>query len=163
MEALKHFPTKEHLERQEVIREALTWMGTPFMHEARVKGVGCDCGRFLIAIYSSLGHMENYEPYRVPVAWHLHSEAPGFDPEMYIRQIKRFAREIEGPPAPGDIAMFWWGKAYSHSGIVIEWPNKMIHCFFIAGVQLVDAQIDPYLKRFLSNHPPRFFTVWGKP
>ena len=138
MEALKTVPKTEHLERQEVIREALSWTGTKFMHEARVKGVGADCGRFLIGVFVQTRLMEDYEPARVPVAWHLHADSPTFDPDMYVRQIKRFSHEIAGPPLPGDIALFWWGKAYSHSGIVIDWPHQMIHCFFINGVQLVD-------------------------
>ena len=37
---------------QERVRsEALTWLGTPYHHQGRVKGVGVDCGQILIAIY----------------------------------------------------------------------------------------------------------------
>ena len=159
---LKALSIAEHQSRQEVIREALTWNGTPFMHEARVKNVGVDCGRFLIAVYSKCGLMPDYEPERVPVAWHLHSDAPGFNPDMYLEQIRNYASEISGVPLPGDIAMFWWGRAYSHSGIVVDWPTQAIHCFFIKGVQWVDPARDPYLKRYISAHPPRFFSPWRK-
>lgn len=26
-----------------IVAEALTWLGTPYRHQASVKGVGCDC------------------------------------------------------------------------------------------------------------------------
>lgn len=161
MEALKDLGIPEHLARQELIREALTWLGTPFKWEARVKGAGCDCGRFLIACHVAAGLMPEYEPPRCSVQWHLHKDAPSFDLGMYVRQIASFAPEIPGPPLPGDIAVFWWGHAYSHSAIVIKWPTELVHCFFVRGVQLVDARRDPYLKRFVSLHPPRFFSVWN--
>lgn len=162
METLKAFTAKEHLERQETIREALTWLGTPFMHEARVKGAGCDCGRFLIACYSVAGVVPDYEPPAIAEQWHLHKDAVNFDPEFYLREIQKLAREILEPPDPGDLALFWWGHAYSHSAIVISWPTQLVHCFFVRGVQLVDASIDPYLRRFVDTHSPRFFTPWDK-
>jgi cell wall-associated NlpC family hydrolase len=149
--------------RAAVIAEAKTWIGTPFKHESRIKGAGCDCGEFLIACYSAAGLMPDYNPPHVPEQWHLHKDAPGFDPEMYLRQIEKFAHEIPANPGPGDIAMFWWGHAYSHSAIVVRWPTELVHCFFVAGVQFVNAEIDPYLKRFRWAHPPRFFSVFGPP
>jgi len=45
----------EELERQLVIKEALTWLSTPFHHEAMIKGAGVDCGMFLAAVYRVAG------------------------------------------------------------------------------------------------------------
>ncbi len=34
-------------QRAAIVKEALTWLGTPFVYGACVKQVGVDCGRFL--------------------------------------------------------------------------------------------------------------------
>ena len=47
---------------QERVRsEALTWLGTPYHHQGRVKGVGVDCGQILISIYEKAGILPNGE------------------------------------------------------------------------------------------------------
>lgn len=33
----------ELVSRQEIVNEARSWVGTPFMHQGTVKGFGCDC------------------------------------------------------------------------------------------------------------------------
>ena len=37
--------------REAVIREAKSWIGTPFHHAARIKGAGVDCLMLLAEIY----------------------------------------------------------------------------------------------------------------
>ena len=41
--------------RQEVVREAREWLGTPFHHQAREKGVGTDCGGLVGGVAVALG------------------------------------------------------------------------------------------------------------
>lgn len=33
------------------VAEALTWLGTPYHQQGRVKGVGVDCGTLLCEVY----------------------------------------------------------------------------------------------------------------
>ena len=35
----------------EAVQEALTWLGTPYHHQGRVKGVGVDCGTLICEVY----------------------------------------------------------------------------------------------------------------
>ena len=37
-----------------VVTEARSWMGTPFQHQARVKGVGVDCAGLIIGVAHAL-------------------------------------------------------------------------------------------------------------
>jgi hypothetical protein len=161
MHQLQALSVNEHLQRQEVIREALSWLGTKFQHEACVKGVATDCGRFPLAVFGACGFGEaaKYKPPRVPIQWHMHKDAPGFDPEMYVRQLLLFTEEVTGP-YPADLALFWWGHAYAHSVIVIDWPTQAIHCTEAGGVVLVDPSRDPGARKWRSLHPPRFFSAW---
>jgi hypothetical protein len=132
------------------------------MWEARVKNVGTDCGRFIVGVFAHAGLIEPFSTPHLPIQWHLHNTAPGFDPESYVREITRYAPEIYTEPLPGDIAVFWWGHAYAHAAIVIDWPTKLIHCTEAGGVQLVDGTRDPYARKYRFTHPPRFFSYWGR-
>lgn len=36
----------------QAVAEAITWLGTPYHHQGRVKGVGVDCGTLLCEVYA---------------------------------------------------------------------------------------------------------------
>ena len=52
----------------DIIREARSWIGTPWHHNQRCKGAGVDCVQFIAALAQSqgldIGKLENY--YRTP-------------------------------------------------------------------------------------------------
>jgi len=54
--------------RGEVIIEARRWLGTPFMHQARVQGVGVDCAGLIVCVARACGLLDvDYQGYgRVP-------------------------------------------------------------------------------------------------
>lgn len=41
--------------KADIIAEARTWIGTPFRHQGRIKGVGVDCAGFLIGVGRAVG------------------------------------------------------------------------------------------------------------
>lgn len=107
--------------RAAVVAEAKTWIGTPFHHAARVKGAGVDCLMLLAEVYERAGVTATRinPPFYVP-DWHLHRDA-----ERYLEGLLRYACPID-VPASGDIALFRFGRTYSHGAIVTEWP-QLIH------------------------------------
>lgn len=40
---------------QDVVDEAVSWTGTPFAHQQRIKGVGVDCANFIAAVAEATG------------------------------------------------------------------------------------------------------------
>ncbi|MBL0320066.1 MAG: hypothetical protein IPP74_12385 [Alphaproteobacteria bacterium] len=40
---------------QKIISQARTWLGTPFHHQARLKGKGCDCLGLIVGVADELG------------------------------------------------------------------------------------------------------------
>ena len=58
--------------REQVLAEALEWLGTPHRNFARSKGAGVDCGLFLAEVYERAGVMPHVEPVPYPADWHLH-------------------------------------------------------------------------------------------
>lgn len=41
--------------RKQIVDEARTWLGTPFHHQARIKGVGVDCAGVIAGTANALG------------------------------------------------------------------------------------------------------------
>ena len=143
----------EHEQRRAVVAEALSWVGTPYHHAARVKGAGADCGLLLAAVYEAAGVLPRVDPGAYPHDWMLHR-----DEERYLELVQAHAREIEGPPQPGDTAVWRFGRTYSHGALVLEWP-QIVHAFLPAGEVVVD---DALANQALASRPVRFFSPWGE-
>lgn len=145
-------------ERAALIREALTWRGTPFRWECCIKGVGADCGRFIAGAANNAG-IRNIDIAKLPrmsAQWFLHKSD-----ESYVHIIEQFAREIHlkpgDNPKPGDIVVVQVGKDWGHSALVMAWP-KIIgaatqHCVTIWN----DINTSPQY----MNRRKRFFSFWG--
>jgi len=122
-------------QQQAVVSEAMTWVGTPYHRGAKIKGVGVDCGQFLIGVFEGAGYLQPGEcdPGYYPHEIHLHRAE-----ERYLEWILKFCTKVQNPQ-PGDIAMFRFGQSSSHSAIVIEWP-KVIHSYVRMGVVVSSAE-----------------------
>lgn len=58
--------------RDRVLTEALSWQGTPWHHQGRVKGVGVDCLMFLAEVYERAGVIPHADPGNYARDWHMH-------------------------------------------------------------------------------------------
>ncbi len=138
-----------------ILSEAISWIGTPFHHEARVKGAGVDCAMLLAEVYERAGLIGRIEIPHYPPDWHLHRDA-----ERFLERIVAHAREIAGPPngpdpLAGDVALFRYGRCFSHGAIVSAWP-RVVHANFLArAVTWGDATREP-----LAGRAVKFFTVF---
>ena len=141
----------EREQRSFVVAEAVSWLGTPYHHAARIKGAGVDCGQLVAACFEAAGVIPPLEIPAYPGDWCLHRGE-----ELYLDQALRHAREIEGPPQPGDVAIFRYGRAFSHGSVVVEWP-LVVHAYVGLGVVLEDA----IANQNLASRPVRFFSPWS--
>jgi cell wall-associated NlpC family hydrolase len=140
--------------REGVVAEAISWIGTPFHHAARVKGGpgergGVDCLMLLAEVYERAGVMRHIEPPFYVPDWHLHQIA-----ERYLEGLLGYAREVTEPQS-GDVALFRFGRTFSHGAIVTTWP-RLIHAYWAIGVVWGDATLHP-----LKGRPVRFFTPFA--
>jgi cell wall-associated NlpC family hydrolase len=132
-------------ERQAVVAEAKTWIGTPYRGWAQIKGSkgGVDCGMLLKAVFQACGlipqgNLNIAMDYSLQVAQHKPDKT-------YFGIVERFTHEIpESEVKPGDVALFKLGHAYAHGGIVIEWP-VIVHALAHGGVRLANADTHPKL------------------
>jgi len=135
--------------RQAIISEAESWIGTPFHHEAMVKGAGVDCGMLLVAAYRAAGLLPEFTPEHYALQWHLHRTR-----EQYLEYLAQFGGEIpEGEEGPGDVVIWKLGRAYSHAAIITAWP-EIIHS--LAGQGVVRDRADLLLR--LQGRPRKFFS-----
>jgi NlpC/P60 family putative phage cell wall peptidase len=135
--------------RSAIVAEARTWIGTPFHHQGRVKGAGVDCLMLLAEVFERAGAAQHVDPPFYVPDWHMHRDA-----ERYLEGLLGYAREIEARPQPGDIALFRFGRTFSHGAIVTDWP-RLIHAYWQIGVVWGDVTLYP-----LAGRPARFFSVF---
>ncbi len=137
--------------RLAVVEEARGWLGTPYHHMGRVKGGGTDCLMLLAEVYERAGVVGHVDVPFYPPDWNLHR-----DVERYAEGLLAYAREVSGPPEPGDIALFKFGRCFAHGAITVEWP-KIIHAYVGLGVVYGDACRLP-----LAGRPVRFFSRFAE-
>jgi cell wall-associated NlpC family hydrolase len=153
--------TLERAQRAAVVRIARQWIGTPYHHRAMLKGVAADCVTFILATYQDAGllgamALPDYSP-----QWHLNQGG-----ELYLEALAGRFVEIPGPPQPGDLVLWRFGRSFSHGAIAIEWP-LVIHALWGACVQLDDASRANRLTTVGLGEPgqgkprpTRFFSYW---
>ena len=109
-------------ERLRLVEIAHSWLGTPWHHEARIKGAGVDCLQLLIAVYVEAGLIDDIHPDPYASDWHLHRDEP-----RYLEGLLGYCDPVDDP-LPGDIVMFKYGRQAAHGAIVIDWPT-IIHAW----------------------------------
>ena len=130
-------------ERTAVVAEAMSWAGTPWHHQARVKGAGVDCANLVIAAYHNAGMIDDIDPGNYPRDWHIHR-----DEERFLTFVPSFAVEIgEGEVGPGDLVLFRIGRVFSHGAIVTTWPQGVHASIKSRSVVLCDFDRDVELTR----------------
>lgn len=141
--------------RADIVREARSWLLTPYHPNARVKGVGVDCLTLVVEVLERTGVIEHLEIGHYPNDYHLHSAE-----EIWKPAVELYARPMELPPAripkPGDLVLYRIAKIFNHNAIVIEWPT-VIHAVMQQGVFLADAEKDAGL---LSCPERAVFSLW---
>ncbi len=120
-----------------------SWVGTPFHHNQRVKGAGVDCANFLIAVYSELGLIHEFDPGYYPPDWMMHRSR-----ERFEEVLSRYARRVYSP-LPGDAGVVKVGRTFSHGFI------------YMGGAEIVHARINaPVGKGSLYSFDGRDVHFW---
>lgn len=110
-------------QRDNILQAARAWIGTPYHHRARVLGAGCDCLMLIVEAYTAAGLL----PIHLPIPEYPPDIMFHSDDSSYIDAVLSYCDEVEAP-RPGDLALWKFGKTFSHGGIVSSWP-KIIHAY----------------------------------
>lgn len=140
----------------DVVAEALSWLGTPYHHCAGIKGTGVDCAMLLLRVFQAVGVVDAaVQPDPYPPDWHMHRSE-----ERLLTFVERYADKVaDGEEQPGDVALFHVGRCIAHGGIYIG-DGLMVHADLNAG-QVERFEVDRWKPRLNSrDHEPRLAGFW---
>lgn len=124
--------------RRAIVAEVVSWEGTPYHHEAKVKNHGVDCAQLPNIVYSEVGLIDYFEPPHYPHDWMMNNSH-----ELYMEFVERFGvLRPDGEAAkPGDFVLWEYGLCYAHGMIVLDWPLCM-HAQWRSKVERIDVSVD---------------------
>ncbi len=114
-----------------IAKAAREWLGTPHINNAKVKGIGVDCGMLLIASAEDAGVIEKDSVKVKPYSneWHLHR-----DEEWFRSYVEQFCDKVEDLQI-GDFLLYQYGRCISHGAVYIG-NNTVVHAVVDRGVIL---------------------------
>ncbi len=131
--------------RDQIVAEARSWIGTPYRHQASLRGVGCDCLGLVRGVWrATLGA----EPEAAPPYARDWAEAAG--EEAFARAARRHLVEIARDEfMPGDVLLFRYAMRYpaKHAAIASA-PDRMIHAH--DGAAVAEVAIAAWWRRRLA-------------
>ncbi|MBT9165863.1 MAG: hypothetical protein DDT25_00525 [Chloroflexi bacterium] len=131
-----------------IVLEAKSWVGTPYHPGGRIKGVGVDCAMLLAEVYERAGVVPRIDPGTYPPDFGQHRGE-----ERFKHWLEKHGTLVEDP-MPGDVALFRFGRCYSHGAIMIG-GGQLVHAVLRDGMVSI-GQID---SSDLSDRPVLFYRV----
>ena len=129
----------------DIVAEARGWIGTPYRHQASLKGVGCDCLGLVRGVWRAL---YGDEPERAPAYSPDWAEATKRETlaEAGMRHLAPVTRD---DMQPGDILMFRWreGLPAKHAAILTV-DALMVHAH--DGAAVTEVAFAPWWRRRLA-------------
>ncbi len=131
--------------RQEIIAAALNWRGTPYQHQASLRGVGADCLGLIRGVWREVIGPEPEDPPGYGPGW---AEMGGG--EALAEAARRHLSEI--PPTEyrdGDVLLFRWraGLPAKHAGIAAP-GGAMVHAQ--EGAAVAEIVLSPWWRRRIA-------------
>jgi NlpC/P60 family putative phage cell wall peptidase len=133
------------VESTEILASAREWLGTPWRHQGRLKGIAVDCGGLILGVGRELGLLD-------------------FDTSAYGRipdgqQLRALCEQhlLAKPVAdavPGDVLLMRFTRHPQHLAIVGDRgePYSLIHAYADAGA-CVEHGADPkWLRRIVAAY-----------
>lgn len=129
-----------------VVAEARAWIGTPYRHQASLRGVGCDCLGLLRGVWRAVVGAEPEAPPPYAPDW---AEAGGAD--SLLAAARRHLVEVErGETAAGRVLLFRWRAHLPAKHLAIATSDRsMIHAHDGAGV--AEVALRPWWGRHLAH------------
>jgi NlpC/P60 family putative phage cell wall peptidase len=119
-----------NLSQQTIVNQARTWLGTPYHHQARLKGVGCDCLGLVVGVAGELGLTRSDGTPLIRFDETDYSRQP--DGERLTAMLQSLLHEIpKADAAPGDLALFTIEGNPQHVGLITEYEGALgvIHSY----------------------------------
>jgi len=132
------------IRRDEIIARAREWIGTPYRHQGRKKGVAVDCIGLVYGVWLDLGLPQITIPAN-------YTESPSGT--MLQQNAEKYLVPTDRKDFyPGDVAVLWgWKQEPQHFAIVGEYAGRttMIHAFSKRGLVVEHGWDDFWMQRLV--------------
>lgn len=116
-----------------VVAEAMSWIGTPYRHQGRRKGVGCDCIGLVLGVWQALHGALPELPGNYAPDW---AEAGG-EERLLAGARRHFVEKPFEALARGDLLLFRWRSHLpaKHAAIAVA-DDRFVHAYEASAVCL---------------------------
>jgi len=131
--------------RDEIVAEARAWLGTPYRHQASLKGVGCDCLGLVRGVWRGV---IGQEPERAPPYVPGWAEASG-EETLAAAGFRHLVPVPCEAAMPGDVLLFRW-RAHlpaKHAAVLTS-ATTMVHAH--DGAAVAEVAFAPWWRRRLA-------------
>ena len=130
------------LTRTRIVDAARDWIGTPYRHQASLRGLGCDCLGLVRGVWREVIGPEPEAPGPYAADW---AEADGVE-RLAQAGLRHFAPVSLGAFAAGDVLLFRWreGLPAKHAAIASS-ERTMIHAH--DGASVCEVAIGSHWRR----------------
>ena len=132
--------------RADIVEVARGWLGTPYHHQASLRGVGCDCLGLVRGIWRELygNEPEDLPPYSRGWAESLGAETLAAAAMRHLRPVDCSAAR------PGDLLLFRWREHLpaKHCAILSA-SDRILHAH--DGAEVSEVAFSPWWRRHLSH------------
>ena len=131
--------------RVTIVAAACGWLGTPYRHQASLKGVGADCLGLVRGVWREV---YGAEPESMPAYTPDWAEARGS--ETLQQAAARHMVPVDPASAmPGDLLLFRWQETLpaKHAAILVA-PGRFLHAH--DGATVAEASLTPWWARRLA-------------
>lgn len=136
-------------DREEIVAATRAWIGTPYVHQASLRGGGTDCLGLILGVWREI---LGAEPYEVP------AYTPDWNEARKDEQVWRAAKRWLVPVCtdcrrPGDVLLFRMraGAVAKHLGILTEAGTapRFVHAY--SGHGVVETTLSaPWQRRLIA-------------
>lgn len=129
-----------------VVAAARGWIGTPYHHQASLKGVGCDCLGLLRGVWREVVGPEPVLPPPYTRDW---AEASGRE-ALLEAAARHLLRVPVAEAGPGDVLLFRWREHLpAKHCAVLSGPDRMVHVH--DGAAVAEVALTPWWRRRIAG------------
>ncbi|MEM6307065.1 MAG: NlpC/P60 family protein [Pseudomonadota bacterium] len=133
-----------------IVAEARSWIGTPYLHQACITGVGTDCLGLLRGVWQAVIGAEPETPPAYTMDWGDSADAP-----VLLQAARRYlVAKPRRAAAPGDVVLFTMRDGYApkHVGLqgAVGDAPTIIHAY--SGHAVVESPLSlPWARRIAAR------------
>ena len=134
------------MRRAAIVLAARSWIGTPYRHQASLKGVGCDCLGLLRGVWREV---VGDEPERAPAYSRDWAEASGRE-ALLAAAARHLVSVGDGRWHAGDVLLFRWREHLpaKHCAVATG-EGTMVHAH--EGASVAEVAIAPWWDRHIAG------------